>query len=1208
MAKPPIRLLLVEDNPTDVLLLRQALARDAWAWFEVTAADRLSQGLAFWHAQPFVGVLLDLGLPDSQGLATFEAFQRGAPGAPVVVLSGLLDEHLAVSAVQAGAQDYLVKGQAGWDSIPRALRYAIERQQTRLALQASERRFRALIEQSGDAVALLASDGTILYESPAATRVLGWLPEEMLGRNAFEFIHPEGQPAGMALFGQLLEQPRTPIIGEIQYRHKDGGWRWVEATGTNLLDDPSVGAIVVNYRAVDERRQAAAALQTSQARLAEALRIARLAYWEYDVAADLFTFNDQFYALLRTTAEREGGYRMSSRYYAERFVHPGDLDVVSLEIAKAIEATDPQYQAQLDHRILYADGEVGYFGVHLWIEKDAQGRTAHARGANQDITERKRAEAALRASQDRYRALFDDSPAAVWEEDFSAVQARFAELRQAGVTDFDAYFAAHPEVVAELAAAVRVTAINQASVPLLGGRDKADILHNLSLYFTAESSEVFRRELATLAHGGTSFRADIPVLNLAGEPRLLEISLRVMPGAEADLDQVLVSFIDITERQRAEAALRASTEQMQALVTSLDDLVFEFDAQGTYLNVWSGNDSLLAQPKADLLGRRIVDVLGEGPGRQYHDLIQRVLATGQPDSLEYELEVGAGPRWFLARVSPIPAAAGPTQAVSMLVRDITERKQAEQAIHQLNAELEQRVAQRTRDLSRANAELQRAARAKDEFLASMSHELRTPLNAILTLTEALEEGVYGPLGERQNKPLRLVAESGQHLLSLINDILDLAKIEAGKLEIQIAPVEAEALCQASLRLVRQQAHKKHLAVELNLDPGVRFLYADGRRLKQMLVNLLSNAVKFTPENGQIGLDVRADAAAGAVHFTVWDTGIGIAPEEAGRLFQPFVQVDSGLDRQYGGSGLGLSLVYRMAELQGGSVALTSTLGQGSRFTISLPWDEANPPPPPEVPRAFPALAGRRVLVVEDSSAVSEQLTRYLTEWGAQAAVDLTGATAVDQARAAPPDVVLLDLQLPARSGWEVLEQLRADPQTRALPVVVVAVSDEQERARALGAADYIVKPVTRARLREALGKALGPAPDARTPRPVLLLAEDNLAVQSAFFDYLTAKGYDVQLAGTGAEALRRVYAARPDLILMDVQMPELDGLEAIRRLRADPAFRTLPIVALTALAMPGDQERCLAAGADSYLTKPVRLDLLAQTVAARLQNGAGRAV
>jgi signal transduction histidine kinase len=239
-----------------------------------------------------------------------------------------------------------------------------------------------------------------------------------------------------------------------------------------------------------------------------------------------------------------------------------------------------------------------------------------------------------------------------------------------------------------------------------------------------------------------------------------------------------------------------------------------------------------------------------------------------------------------------------------------------------------------------NAELQRAGRLKDEFLANMSHELRTPLNAILVLSESLQEEVYGPLNSRQRQALNDVVESGQHLLALINDILDLSKIEAGKMDLQYNDVSIADVCQASLRLVRELAGQKQQALSLQLAPEVSRLWADERRLKQMLVNLLSNAVKFTPAEGRIGLDVGTSPTGAEACFTVWDTGIGIAGDRLPHLFQPFAQLDSALNRQYGGTGLGLALVRRLAELHGGRVEVQSAVQAGSRFTVVLP---AQPP-------------------------------------------------------------------------------------------------------------------------------------------------------------------------------------------------------------------------------------------------------------------------
>jgi CheY-like chemotaxis protein len=378
----------------------------------------------------------------------------------------------------------------------------------------------------------------------------------------------------------------------------------------------------------------------------------------------------------------------------------------------------------------------------------------------------------------------------------------------------------------------------------------------------------------------------------------------------------------------------------------------------------------------------------------------------------------------------------------------------------------------------------------------------------------------------------------------------------------------------------------------------------------MLVNLLSNAVKFTPEDGRIGLEVRGDPGQGVAHFTVWDTGIGIAPEHARQLFRPFIQVDSGLARQYGGSGLGLSLVYRMAEMHGGGVSMSSVPGQGSRFTISLRWEGPGEPggTGPLQPAHVPNL--QRALVIEDSPTAADQLGRYLSELGAQVTVVPAGEPALSKAVEIHPEVILLDILLPGLSGWEVLEQLKADGRTRAIPVIVVSVVDEQARGLALGAADYAIKPITRSRLHEALWKALTPSAGTRAGtaesssagRPAILIAEDNPANQATYADYLSIKGYRVVLSANGAEAIERAREVRPDLILMDIQMPGMDGLEATRRLRADAGLCSTPIIALTALAMPGDRERCLAAGVDAYLTKPVSLKLLAQFIEMHLHR------
>jgi signal transduction histidine kinase/CheY-like chemotaxis protein len=450
-------------------------------------------------------------------------------------------------------------------------------------------------------------------------------------------------------------------------------------------------------------------------------------------------------------------------------------------------------------------------------------------------------------------------------------------------------------------------------------------------------------------------------------------------------------------------------------------------------------------------------------------------------------------RMLSSLATPAAAAIMNAQLYERAQQEIAERKRAETALQEERALLAQRVTERTADLSTANAELARAARLKDEFLASMSHELRTPLTAILGLSEVLKATVYGPLTEKQLKSVRQIEESGRHLLALINDILDLSKIEAGKLELQVGPVSVETVCQASLQFVKEAAMKKQLEIFWRYDEKTTTLPADERRLKQILVNLLNNAVKFTPEGGQIGLEVVSDAAQQVIHFTVWDTGIGISAEDQVRLFKPFVQLDSSLSRQYTGTGLGLALVQRMVEMHGGRVLLESegVPGRGSRFTVSLPWP-GRPEPAKPVEKSEPAEA--------------------------------------------------------------------------SLPGVF-------------------------------------PAPD--QPAPLILIAEDESSIYTLLSDYLTDYGYRVVGARNGVEALEQAEAELPQLILMDAQMPKLDGLEATRRLRARVEFAAVPIIALTALAMPGDREKCLQAGANMYLSKPINLKELLNVIQAQLRQTGG---
>jgi PAS domain S-box-containing protein len=550
-------------------------------------------------------------------------------------------------------------------------------------------------------------------------------------------------------------------------------------------------------------------------------------------------------------------------------------------------------------------------------------------------------------------------------------------------------------------------------------------------------------------------------------------------------------------------------------------------------------------------------------------------------------------------------------ALTHRIREHTaELENANRALAAERAQLAQRVAERTADLSAANAELARAARAKDEFLASISHELRTPLNTILGMTEALLEGVFGHLFDEQREALNNIDESGKHLLEMINDLLDLSKVEAGKMELQLGPVNVAAVCTASQRLVEQALQAKAQRLVTFIDPAVTELVADSRRLRQMLVNLLANAVKFTPEGGSLGLEVMGDAEGEAVRFTVWDSGIGISPADAGRLFKPFTQLDTGLARQYSGTGLGLMLVYRMAELHGGSITLESQPEHGSRFTVALPW--SGPDRGVAVARAVsPGLQEiTHVLVVEDSPAVGEALTRLLNEAGVRATTQTRLEGLVERGAAVAPEVILLDTMLPDGSGWEALAGLKADPRTAVIPVVMMSASDEQSLSEAAGAIACLIKPISRDALRAALSRVVeaqlaetDPGVETLPPVPtdasLVLLADDNERVLLELSRGLRRAGYRVTVARTGLEAVERAREETPAALVLDLQMPGPDGAEVLRQIRADARLASVPIVASSALIKSGDRERALLAGANDFCAKPMSASKLTQMLAAQ---------
>lgn len=533
-----------------------------------------------------------------------------------------------------------------------------------------------------------------------------------------------------------------------------------------------------------------------------------------------------------------------------------------------------------------------------------------------------------------------------------------------------------------------------------------------------------------------------------------------------------------------------------------------------------------------------------------------------------------------------------------LREELIRRQRAEEELEKERSLLARRVEERTAELSIANTELARAARLKDAFLASMSHELRTPLNAILTISETLSEQVYGEMNEKQLRSLNSITESGRHLLALINDILDLSKIGAGKLELILGPVAVRRVCEDSLRLIHGAAEKKGLQVFFNYDDDVVTAQADERRLKQILVNLLGNAVKFTDPGGSIGLDVVGDANRGVMYLTVWDTGIGIQRENMQNLFQAFVQLDNTLRRQYEGTGLGLALAYRMAELHGGGILVESQEGVGSRFSVTLPWEW-------EDGGAAAGQSAAGLVAFSDQAIPLRLVGKYLEKLGLKTVLHPRGEGILERIIQSRPDAVILLLESADQIDVALIRELKTSARGERIPMLVIAEGEPCQKLTEAGVELCLRAPVAPDELRQALRKLSPPGTDSLLHKALLvmpgavkphaglvLLAEDNEMTLTSFSDYLQAKGFRVAEARSGNEAVERARELHPDLVLMDIQMPGMDGLEATRRIRAEKALAGTIIIAMTALAMPDDRQRCLDAGADDYISKPLSMKQL----------------
>ncbi|MBD2355617.1 GAF domain-containing protein [Tolypothrix sp. FACHB-123] len=860
-------------------------------------------------------------------------------------------------------------------------------------------------------------------------------------------------------------------------------------------------------------------LQKISDRLSLALKSGAIGCWEWDIAQNNILWDAQMYKMYGVAQQPD--FHLTYDTWANR-LHHDDLKPTENLLQQTLLG---QAEYDTEFRVVHLDGSIHYIKAYGVVVRDAQGHPQKMIGVHFDISARKRAEISLKTSEIRFRRMFDSNVVGMIFTNFQGevIDANDRFLQMVGYTREE----------------LNAGAVNwQAMTPAEHfSTDYAAMKHLM------EHGEINPWEKEYYRKNGSR----IPVL----------IGAAMLPDSEQQTICVVVDISEqkaaLREREKAQARIALQLRRQKTLGAMVEQIRQSLDIKEILATVtqqvkdlfhcdrvivfqlYADGRSLIAEealsPEFPSLKHRhwdnevwsqeILDYYWQGKPR----IVPDVMADMWTDCLVEYSRIGQIKSKIVAPILQevggqnhrwvSPAATNKLWGILVIhacqekrIWKDSEAQLLQQIANQLAIaiqqaglfeQLQQELAERqqaeanltaaNQKLAFSNQELARATRLKDEFLANMSHELRTPLNAILGMTEGLQDEVFGTINEQQRKALETVERSGSHLLELINDILDLAKIEAGQIELNCTQISISNLCQSSLAFIKQQALQKRIQLEIKLPPKLPDLVVDERRIRQVLINLLNNAVKFTPEGGQITLQVNkitSDITISQIpepnflQIAVCDTGIGISPEDLPKLFTPFIQIDSALNRQYAGTGLGLALVKRIVELHGGRVGLTSELGVGSCFIIELPYNPA-------------------ALLVPDHSA-------------------------------------------------DILEP---DSPTCDLAVNLC---------------------------------------------PTILLVEDNEANIMTISSYLKAKGYCILLADNGQDAIEQATIHQPDLILMDIQMPGIDGIEAIKKIRQNPQLLDIPIVALTALTMAGDRDRCLAAGANDYLSKPVKLKQLATTI------------
>jgi two-component system sensor histidine kinase/response regulator len=1062
-----------------------------------------------------------------------------------------------------------------------------------------EQKFRGLLDATPDAILIADRAGRILLVNRRAEGLFGYVREEFQ-RQSFENLLPGylkqvyvQQPT------EYCSHPNLQLMAaghEFLAHRKDGTKVSVEVSVNPLTTAEGILTISA-VRDITARKQAEEALHAHEEQLRFIARAANDVLWDWNLVTNHVWWSDGL--------QHNFGYDSAPTRIEFRIshMHPDDAQEVQASAQGVINSGGREWSGE--YRFRHADGSYRYVFDRAYVVRNKEGRAVRMIGAMLDMTTHRKAEEALRQAMATLDAATDGT------------------------------FIFTPDTL-------RFIYVNEGAVRQLG-YSREELLRMSPVDIKPEFDEqLLRAKIKPLMQGVKR------VLNFETVHRRkdginvqVEVNLQCVATGHGQQPRMIQIVRDITARKQAEKALRANEERFRLIARAANDVLWDWDFVTN--DVWwsdglqhiFGYDPASVEQGVDSWSSRVHP-------DDYQDVqagVQRVIDTGeQVWSCEYRFRHADGSyRYVLDRGYVSRNEEGRAVRMVGAMLDLTSRKQAEETLQQ------------------AMAATEAAMQAKASFLATMSHEIRTPMNGVIGLTGLLLDM---ELTEEQREYIDTVRRSGEHLLDIINEILDFSKLEAGKMNLEIIDFDLRTLVEDVVILQAKGAHAKGLELGLLVRADVPVaLRGDPGRLRQILTNLVGNAVKFT-ERGEVivrvGLDESATAELGEIislRFEVIDTGIGMTPVQCANLFQPFSQADSSTTRKYGGTGLGLAICKQLAELMGGKIGVESTPGQGSCFWFTACLTrQLEVAMPTQIVQA--ALQHRRVLIVDNHATNRAILEEQTLSQGMLPESIIDGSQALPRLRAAvdmgtPFDLAILDAQLPEMDGWTLARQIKADPKVCSVRLVMltsVAKRGDAPTARAAGFDGYLTKPVRQTQLCDCLSLVLsGSLTSTASPgsssaslitrhtvsevrakqRGRVLVVEDNIVNQKVAAKMLEREGYGVDIVANGREAVARGSYA---LIFMDCQMPEMDGFAATRAIRQweaatvdhrlleklaveEPLLGSgelqmtpsrIPIIAMTANALQGDRERCLEAGMDDYVAKPVQRDTL-KAVLARWQ-------